>query len=354
NGPFYDSSTSQYYITFGVGLGDKISATASSNSVEAGQGTIFGRSFKLYTDDKGYTGCDGNIVNTKPTVGYMTLNPLEKWSYGGKADNTAEALKLLGINPDGTDRGNRAYLDYNGVGVNKAAHPGSTDSTEMDTLSSETLNKIIALKNASGLPDCSTAQTNCLVVTGGTEIGHKAHGKGKQVVDIRKVAALNDLIINTAGKNISVNSIGNITYYTTEGDFAGAYTNELVGGSAAHWHIEYGKAMPAPAAAPAVKKVEAKKSDTPKKVEPKKDDSTPQNPKLPLMNERPNAPDATLFDQTTQDSKVDDAPAPDTNPAPAEEVRRAEDPLTGKAFPDVVPGFFNNLINKFKRFLLGI
>ncbi|MEI7749732.1 MAG: pilin [Candidatus Moraniibacteriota bacterium] len=90
-----------------------------------------------------------------------------------------------GSGATGTDAALRAQLASAGITVNKAncATPADTNCTSLDGMPVSAINNLIALKNA-----CGSGCT--FVVTGGTEAGHKSHGPGKPMIDIRDDSGL--------------------------------------------------------------------------------------------------------------------------------------------------------------------
>lgn len=115
----------------------------------------------------------------------------------------------------------RAQLSAGGVSVNKSACPcpsGGSGCTNVG--GSPAIGQVVALKAACG---CS------VVVTGGTEPGHKSHGPGIPVIDLRKSTALNTYI-TTNGTSVS-SAFGGYATYELDG---GIYVNE-----GNHWHVMY-------------------------------------------------------------------------------------------------------------------
>jgi|GEM_PF-4519559 hypothetical protein len=78
-----------------------------------------------------------------------------------------------------TDAEARSALAANGITVNKANCPtlASTNCTSLNEIPRVAISNLIALKNDA--PSCT------IVVTGGTEAGHKSHGPKKGMIDIR-------------------------------------------------------------------------------------------------------------------------------------------------------------------------
>lgn len=79
-----------------------------------------------------------------------------------------------------TDEAARAFLEAKGndIKINKAKcnSESQTDCTDLKGLPKKTADAIISIKKA-----CKCE----VVITGGTEAGHKSHGEGKPIVDLR-------------------------------------------------------------------------------------------------------------------------------------------------------------------------
>jgi hypothetical protein len=142
---------------------------------------------------------------------------------------------------DGTESGNRSYLAYYLTGillqptnvVNKQRNNGDrVHGTELDTLTEETLSKLIALK----------LESNAMVqVTGGTEPGHSNHGKGKQIVDLKWVSLNNDIHKYVSSKAVKTRRIpGFGDAYYIHGPAEGIYVDEF-SAEDRHWHVVLGK-----------------------------------------------------------------------------------------------------------------
>lgn len=105
-------------------------------------------------------------------------------------------LIKVGINSQGVSYGEGAYmgpgmsdssarskLNAAGITINKdnCKKFGDTDCTSLDGIPENAINNLITLYNA-----CKSFDSACtFVVTGGTEAGHKSHGPGKPMIDIR-------------------------------------------------------------------------------------------------------------------------------------------------------------------------
>ncbi len=314
--PVYDKSARKYYVKPSISMGPVIFDGDGSPDLDH-QGTVSNILSGTNLENAGFAIIQGSKIELKKFkyTGDAEFNP----GYIGSVKAMSVSKPNSGGNPlegiaDGSEMRNRMYLALNDVYVNKLPHPGSTNSTEIETIAKVTLDKIITLKKESGAE---------VVITGGTEIGHKTHGKGKQIVDIRKNTTLDNFIINQAGKDISKNSLGNITYYIRSGAFVGAYTNETIGGSAAHWHVVYGGDMPAPQKAEAVKKEEMP-------PEKKKDDKF-KEPVLPIKNNDTEGADPK--NPLLPGTGADESEQTKESTEPKEEIRRALDPKTGVAIP---------------------
>lgn len=100
--------------------------------------------------------------------------------------------------------------------------------TNLAGLPSSTIDKIIALQQACGV-------AGCVLVTGGTEPGHRTHGVGRPVVDFSKTTFLNQHIVNNASTVLVPSASCGIRsaprYILSDG---GTYVDE-----SNHWHVCY-------------------------------------------------------------------------------------------------------------------
>jgi uncharacterized membrane protein YciS (DUF1049 family) len=128
------------------------------------------------------------------------------------------------IRPDGsqtqllggqTEDAVRSYFEQNGIRIN--AQQGTTN---VAGLGQGAMIGVVNIKNQSGAE---------IVITGGTEPGHKTHGIGKSIVDLRKNSTLDSYIKNNAVRNYKR---GSWTEYELPG--GATYMDE-----GDHWHVEY-------------------------------------------------------------------------------------------------------------------
>lgn len=137
---------------------------------------------------------------------------------------SAAPAKTAAIAYSGSEAGVRRQIESSGITI-KTARPCSSGETYRDGCTNLAGLPATAITGLSDLKkDC-----NCsIVLTGGTEGGHKTHGYGKAVVDLRKSPELTKYIQASAtkGNRTSVGqqwSLGGDTY-VDEGD---------------HWHVIY-------------------------------------------------------------------------------------------------------------------
>ncbi len=94
-----------------------------------------------------------------------------------------------------TDEAARAYLTAKGndirINKSKCASESQTNCTDLKGLPQKTADSIIMIKRACG---CD------ITITGGTEAGHKSHGEGKPVVDLRWTEESAKFILSNRGK----------------------------------------------------------------------------------------------------------------------------------------------------------
>jgi hypothetical protein len=122
----------------------------------------------------------------------------------------------------------RALLSKNGVGVNNPPCTSqlTRNCTNVAGLPSSVVNGVISLKKS-----CVAADSACkVVITGGTEPGHKTHAVGRPILDLRRDAALSSYIIRTSGGVKERTSLGPIYKIGSV-----EYVDEV--GGVPHWHI---------------------------------------------------------------------------------------------------------------------
>jgi len=111
-----------------------------------------------------------------------------------------------------------------GVGINKpeCSNAADTDCTSVYGLPGKTIQNIIAIKNGCG---CD------VMITGGTESGHKTHGVGYPIVDLHYTKTLADWIKNNYLKNIAaICTTNNIKQYRYNCNYSE---------TAQHLHIQF-------------------------------------------------------------------------------------------------------------------
>jgi len=121
-----------------------------------------------------------------------------------------------------TDVVARQNLSAAGISVNKAncSSPQATNCTSLEGIPAITISNLIALKNA-----CKQFNASCsFVVTGGTEAGHKSHGSGNPMIDIREDAVVTSFLKDVKAKKqyanyaigqvctVSQNNLSSISY----------------------------------------------------------------------------------------------------------------------------------------------
>jgi hypothetical protein len=144
-----------------------------------------------------------------------------------------------GSNPDGGEYDNGGYVDpvgtpggsetevrniltqsHIGINSNPCAQGQTKGCTNVQGLGQGAINGVVALNNTIG---------GGITVTGGTEGGHKTHGVGKNILDLRKNDKLDTYIIdNSTGST----GTGHGTLYT--GKDGNKYLDE-----GNHWHVVF-------------------------------------------------------------------------------------------------------------------
>ncbi|MHB8651915.1 MAG: pilin [Minisyncoccota bacterium] len=110
-------------------------------------------------------------------------------------------------------------------GVRYQDFPGGC--TSVGGLPAETIGKLIALKKT-----CSCD----IIVTGGSELGHKTHGVGLPRVDLSKNSSSLDSYITSHGTSSSSGGCASGPHYVFGGGtFSGTFVDEV--GGTPHWHI---------------------------------------------------------------------------------------------------------------------
>ncbi len=98
--------------------------------------------------------------------------------------------------------------------------------TTVGSLPQNGINKVMDLKN-----NCSGCD---ITITGGSELGHKTHGPGRAVIDLRKNEALNSYITSKAKSKKQTNY--GMKYTMSDGS---TYLDEVVKGGTPHWHVVF-------------------------------------------------------------------------------------------------------------------
>lgn len=109
-----------------------------------------------------------------------------------------------GEGPNERETAQRRQLADAGIGVNKGPCQSSTDTncTNIGDLPPEAIARLVTLSSK-----CN--QRNCIVVTGGAEAGHRTHGAGIPMVDLRKTVGLSTLI-RDEGRFIRTTCLGDL------------------------------------------------------------------------------------------------------------------------------------------------
>lgn len=149
-----------------------------------------------------------------------------------EASSTIVALTQLSVAELSDDSNIRGRLRTAGITVNAlACTPGRTRGcTNVNALPETAITGLIALRNACSCP---------FVITGGTEGGHRTHGPGRPVVDLRPSTGLNRFIWN----NVNSPNDGYSRTITLPNNQRITFTYETLGGNAGgtstgdHWHV---------------------------------------------------------------------------------------------------------------------
>jgi hypothetical protein len=142
-----------------------------------------------------------------------------------------------------TDIAARQQLASAGITVNKAncATPQDTSCTSLEGIPAVAINNLISLKNA-----CTQFNSSCaIVITGGTEAGHKSHGPGNPMIDIREddvvAAFLKDAKAKQQYTNFGIGQVCTVlTQDLTSISYNHAYSKQCQDPSqVAHFHISF-------------------------------------------------------------------------------------------------------------------
>ncbi|MEN9921437.1 MAG: hypothetical protein RLZZ517_415, partial [Candidatus Parcubacteria bacterium] len=189
----------------GVNLGTNLSPTAVSGWSKDENGNYI----KKQTD--------GSTLVMTPDGKKYTVYPDGSQKEGLIQPDGTPALALNGQ----TEEEVRAYFAQNGISINAPA-----GTTNVQGLGEAAIRGIVDLKNASGAN---------IVVTGGTEDGHKTHGVGQPIADLRfGDSTLDNYIINNA-VSVEQTNLGP-KYIHANGT---SYLDEKNGGGARHWHTVF-------------------------------------------------------------------------------------------------------------------
>jgi hypothetical protein len=145
-------------------------------------------------------------------------------------ENTSTSTPIEQVLPSGkTEKELRDYLAQYGIYVNKpACQPGQTSCTNLAGIKESAITGVVNLKNASGAAK--------ITITGGTEPGHKTHGIGKPILDLRiGEDSRRDTYIRTQAVSTERTSLGPI-YIHSNGN---RFLDENPSNGTRHWHVVF-------------------------------------------------------------------------------------------------------------------
>lgn len=123
-----------------------------------------------------------------------------------------------------------------GIGINNPPCTGSSGSGCTNVVGLEVIRPFLG-GIASDLGGCTAENWDAkrcpVTVTGGTEPGHKTHGPGKQIVDLRFGEKVSSWVTRNAQKCSKNHSLGPVWVIRN----AQVYFLDESGGSARHWHV---------------------------------------------------------------------------------------------------------------------
>jgi hypothetical protein len=123
--------------------------------------------------------------------------------------------------------GNNLCIGSTPVGINKGpcTYSAQTDCTSVAGLPQSVVDALKTLGNVAGP----------IVLSGGTEAGHKTHGPGQVVFDLRMTQKLNDYVKKNATQSAA--SFTGCRYRLNLGGSDFWFTDESGAKGGAHWHI---------------------------------------------------------------------------------------------------------------------